>query len=192
MNPDGCSGGSVVCLVGENTTSQPVTLYLKKHSGGNAFRNSPRSEFEIDSLTDLGRPQDLYLFRATSRGHDGCEPRSRAFGWKRGTRVTSLSSFNEYTVKPGHRYSWDVFERYNHYTKQLLLKRHRMGLYPVVHYLDIFNMTALRHDAHSAPADCLHYWDPGPVDWWNHLLTQADDLNSNEQGGANNCQRLDF
>jgi hypothetical protein len=26
----------------------------------------------VQSLTDLGRPQDLSFFRATSPGHDGC------------------------------------------------------------------------------------------------------------------------
>ena len=124
----------------------------------------------LNLLSEMNRPQDLNIFRATSPGHEGCLPRTRKFNWKVGTRIVPLAKFEDYKGAVGHQYDWDKFEGYNHYTKQVLLEHNRRGLDPIYHYLDIFNMTALRHDAHAAPADCLHFQAPGPVDWWNHLL----------------------
>jgi len=124
----------------------------------------------IRMLEGTNRTQDLLFFRSTSPGHDNCLPRNRDFDWKKGTRISPLRNFAEYHIKSGHRHDWDKFEGYNNYTKHLLLKRNRMGLQPVINYLDIYNMTVLRSDAHTAPADCLHFQSPGPVDWWNHLL----------------------
>lgn len=125
----------------------------------------------LSLLSDIHRPQDLYIFRATSPGHEGCLPRSRKFNWKVGSRLVPLAKFEDYKVTVGHQYDWDKFEGYNQYTKFFLLEQNRKRSDPILfHYLDIFNMTALRHDAHAAPSDCLHFQAPGPVDWWNHLL----------------------
>ena len=41
--------------------------------------------------------------------------------------------------------------------------------FPLIHFLDIWNMTAMRRDGHTG-GDCLHFVSPGPVEWWNHLL----------------------
>lgn len=51
--------------------------------------------------------------------------------------------------------------------------------YPIVHLLDVFPMTALRRDGHTAiDGDCLHYVNPGPVDWWNRLwMAYLEELN---------------
>ncbi|CAJ1957947.1 unnamed protein product [Cylindrotheca closterium] len=124
----------------------------------------------LNLLSNMNRSQDLYIFRATSPGHEGCLPRTRKFDWKVGTRIVPLAKFEDYKVTVGHQHDWDKFEGYNNYTKYVLLEHNRKGLGPIYHYLDIFNMTALRHDAHAAPADCLHFQAPGPVDWWNHFL----------------------
>ena len=141
----------------------------------------------LDLLSDTKRHQDLYFFRSTSPGHEGCLPRTRKFDWKHGTRIVPLTKFEEYKVTVGHQYDWDKFEGYNHYTKTLLFDRNRKGTDPIFHYLDIFNMTALRHDAHAAPSDCLHFQAPGPVDWWNHLLfTYLKQLSKNEKVGKHN------
>jgi len=141
---------------------------------GAHYHNFTHYEEDMDTmlklLSDLNRTQDLYMFRSTSPGHDGCEPKSRQFNWTHGTRITPLSSYNDYHIASPHRFDWDKFEQYNHYTRELLHKRNIAGEFPVMHFLDIFNMTVLRHDAHAAPADCLHFVAPGPVDWWNHLL----------------------
>ena len=59
-------------------------------------------------------------------------------------------------------------------------------------------MTVLRHDAHTAPADCLHFQMPGPVDWWNHLLFTylqhlSRDLKADEPLHVNsNCRRVEY
>lgn len=121
-------------------------------------------------LSNLNRPRDLVMFRATSPGHDNCQPRSRSFNWTHGTRITPLSSFSEYKVSTPHKYDWDKFEYYNHYTEKLLHNRNIAGQSPIMHFLDVYNMTVLRQDSHTAPADCLHFYSPGPVDWWNHLM----------------------
>ena len=125
----------------------------------------------LNLLSAIKRPQDLYFFRATSPGHEGCRPRTRKFDWRVGTRLVPLGKFEDYKATVGHRHGWDKFEAYNHYTEQLLLKRNQKGLDDLIfHYLDIWNMTVLRNDAHAAPSDCLHFQAPGPVDWWNHFL----------------------
>jgi len=147
-------------------------------------------------LSDLDQPQNLYFFRATNPGHGNCLPRDRNFNWKTGTRLRPLSNFSEY-IAP-RNYDWNMFEFYNNYTKHLLLERNRMGLRPYFHYLDIYNMTALRNDAHRGPVDCLHFQEPGPVDWWNHLLFTylqhlSRDLKTNEPLQAyNNCRRVEY
>mmetsp|Transcript_20103 Transcript_20103/g.49347 ORF Transcript_20103/g.49347 Transcript_20103/m.49347 type:complete len:429 (+) Transcript_20103:359-1645(+) len=152
----------------------------------------------LNLLSEMNRPQDLYIFRATSPGHERCFPRFRKFNWTVGTRIVPLAKFEDYKVTAGHQHDWDRFEGYNHYTKQVLLEHNRKGLNPIFHYLDIFNMTALRHDAHAAPSDCLHFQAPGPVDWWNHLLfTYLSRLSEHEQQEgkgstreiATNCRR---
>jgi len=119
----------------------------------------------IGLLSEVNRSQDLYFFRSTSPGHKNCITYGRNFDWKRGTRLRPLTNYSEY--ESGTRYDWNKFDEYNNYTKHLLLQRKLMGLQPLIHYFNIWNMTALRSDAHT---DCLHFTSPGPVDWWNHLL----------------------
>jgi len=123
----------------------------------------------LQSLSLLNRPQDIYFFRSTSPGHEGCEPRNRNFDWTKGLQVTPLKSYKEYHVS-SNKFDWDKFEHNNAYTKQLIATHNKEGRGAPIHFLDIYNMTVLRHDGHAAPADCLHYHNPGPVDWWNHLL----------------------
>lgn len=138
----------------------------------------------IEMLKDVNRTQDVYFFRSTSPGHTGCLPRNKDFDWKTGTRLRPLTNYSEYVVSA--HYIWDQFEGYNNYTKHLLLKRNRLNLQPVMHYLDIYNMPVLRSDAHTAPADCLHFQSPGPVDWWDHLLYTYLKRIANDYDGQSN------
>ncbi|EED86838.1 predicted protein [Thalassiosira pseudonana CCMP1335] len=103
------------------------------------------------TISGLNRTQDLYFFRTTSPGHDGCEPRSRQFDWKHGTRIVPLKSFSEYRVAIPHKYDWDQFEKYNAHAERMIYEHNLMRSNPTMHYLNIYNMTALRHDAHTAP-----------------------------------------
>ena len=121
----------------------------------------------LDLLKSLKRPQDLYMFRTTNPGHKKCGPRKpNRYPWKRGTRDRPLKKYQDYNATK--KYDWNMFEHYNRYTLELL--RERRNQLPIVHFLDIFNMTVLRQDGHIGSEDCLHYVMPGPIDWWNHLL----------------------
>lgn len=124
----------------------------------------------LDEVSNLWRHQDLYIFRSTSPAHEGCEPRNKNFDWTRGPRISPLKSYDEYKVTKNHKFDWDAFERYNHYARERIYDHNEKGRGQPVHFLNIWNMTALRPDGHTAPADCLHYMSPGPVDWWNHML----------------------
>jgi len=42
-----------------------------------------------------------------------------------------------------------------------------------VHWLNIFPSAVLRRDGHCAFGDCLHYYQPGPIDWWAHFFHSA-------------------
>lgn len=127
----------------------------------------------LEAISALNRSQDLYFFRTTSPGHDQCQPRNpREFNWTKGTRDVPFKSINELKLHTGKplKWSWDKFQFYNQYTKEIIKARQRSGDIPMIHVLDVYNMTALRHDGHRGGVDCLHYGTPGPVDWWNNLL----------------------
>jgi hypothetical protein len=97
-------------------------------------------------------------------------------------------------------YNWDLFQYYNAHTKKVVKDWNErqwwnvtsvISYKPIMHVLDVYNMTALRRDGHSATGkDCLHYHLPGPVDWWNHLLfAYLEELSRDltVQDGVLNC-----
>ena len=63
----------------------------------------------IQLLEEANRTQDIYFFRSTSPGHDGCLPKSWKFDWKVGTRLKPLKNFSEYQSRH-KKYDWDQFE----------------------------------------------------------------------------------
>jgi hypothetical protein len=125
----------------------------------------------LRSLNQINRTQDMYFFRTTAPGHPSCNPRNpRTFNWTRGTRDTPLSSLKELDLT-GQNVDWESFDLYNRYTRESIREYSWNGTLTNMHVLDIYNMTALRQDGHGAVGgDCLHYVNPGPIDWWNHLL----------------------
>lgn len=157
----------------------------------------------LGSLKDINRPQDLYFFRTNVPGHPRCEPTSpRAFNWTAGTREVPYNDINEFwqELTDAKKFSWNFFPAYNEYSKAAIEKWHEWqefesmteggsskeydpdgtADFPIMHVLDVFNMTVLRRDGHGAiGGDCLHYMNPGPVDWYNHLLySYLRELNS--------------
>jgi len=89
-----------------------------------------------------------------------------------GIQKAPLSTFEEYVrLAETSQYSWNKFRYFNEYAENRLRERReaQQGLFPR-EYLNIFNMTAFRHDEHKAGSYCLHYELPGVIDWWNHLL----------------------
>ena len=123
------------------------------------------------------RPHDLVFFRTTVPGHTGCQPRTPAkFDFKHGTREHPLASIAEYQSSTTH--DWNLFQKYNAYSLKRIQERSKKTIVPI-HVLDVYNMTLLRRDGHGGGGDCLHYVEPGPVDWWIHLLfTYLKDLNA--------------
>ena len=120
----------------------------------------------FDTIESFKRPSDLVFFRTTVPGHKGCKPvNPRRFNWTKGLRGVPLKSFADYI--PTTQYAWNLFFDYNEYTKRKIAERTTK---PQIHVLDVVNMTILRQDGHTGGRDCLHYFSPGPVDWWNHLL----------------------
>jgi hypothetical protein len=116
----------------------------------------------IQGLQEFNRPSDLYFFRTTVPGHAKCKPRNALrFDWKKGGREVPLKTYRDYKRVKLH--DWNLFEDYNTYTRARLRSSN-------IRILDVFNMTVLRRDGHSGGGDCLHYFTPGPIDWWNHLL----------------------
>ena len=135
-------------------------------------------------LDELQRPQDLYFFRTSVPGHVDCQPRKpRSFNYTKGSRIVPLATFEDYAATT--MYNWNEMFDYNMHAKQVIENRRKkrnnsvnenssnitsQGFVAKVHILDVLNMTILRHDGHIGGQDCLHYFLPGPPDWWNHLL----------------------
>mmetsp|Transcript_9405 Transcript_9405/g.10909 ORF Transcript_9405/g.10909 Transcript_9405/m.10909 type:complete len:123 (+) Transcript_9405:441-809(+) len=115
----------------------------------------------------------------------------KEYDWKRGARDVPFESIDElkFNTNIALQYGWHNFQHLNQYTKDVIEKRHKAGDIPMIHVLDVYNMTALRHDGHVGGMDCLHYAWPGPLDWWNNLLfTYLEKLNvALQQANSVNC-----
>jgi hypothetical protein len=109
----------------------------------------------------------LPFFRASSPGHKGCKPRGRwtKYDWSKGTQVFPLENYTEWKKTDNGMHDWNLIEDYNQFAQDYIADHHRD-----IHYINIFNSTVLRRDGHMGGNDCLHYWTPGPVDWWAHFL----------------------
>jgi hypothetical protein len=124
------------------------------------------------------RPHDLVFFRTSVPGHTNCQPRKpKKFNFQHGTREHPLESIADYQSSNAP-HDWNLIQEYNDYSLKRAQERSKKMLVPI-HILDIYNMTLLRRDGHHGGPDCLHYAEPGPVDWWNHLLfTYLQDLSA--------------
>jgi len=152
----------------------------------------------LHSLQRIGRTDDLYFFRTNVPGHRHCHPLDdKFFDWDRGTRdrpYDDIEEFMAFLSSEGAIFDWEKFPMWNEYSAEWIERFNARDSpwspwkygerghgddndnddddndYPVVHLLDVFPMTALRRDGHRAiDGDCLHYVNPGPVDWWNRL-----------------------
>jgi len=129
------------------------------------FHDRWETQYRSTPLT-LPVMSDLIFFRTTPSGHTNIQPggKLKYFDWATGQRVTPLKSLNDFKIT--QLYSWDLFIGFNNYTRTKI-REQRCNNTGCVMLLDVVNMTQLRRDGH---ADGLHYLNPGPVDWWNHLL----------------------
>lgn len=107
------------------------------------------------------RPKDLLYFRLTLPGHDDCELHHSPF--------QSAAQFSLDGPR-ARRFSWNLVPSFNQYVKwkvSLLAAFQKINL----NVLDPYRLTILRPDGHRGDVgDCLHYYLPGAVDWWSHLL----------------------
>jgi hypothetical protein len=118
----------------------------------------------VEALDNVTKRNDIAFFRATSPAHHDCFNDSRY-------PKAPLANFDEYvSIAETSRYSWNLFRFYNEYAENRLKERERRKDVFPLRFMNIFNMTALRHDGHKAATDCLHYELPAAVDWWNHML----------------------
>ena len=129
----------------------------------------------IDTFDNLDRVNDIIMFRTLVPGHKNC-------GQKGLKPYTSLAEYVKDSTgeKVKDTYNWGVFTLYNNFMGRLLDIRARgQQVGARMELLDVFPMTILRPDGHMADeykapetkrTDCLHYSQPGPIDWWNHLM----------------------
>lgn len=121
----------------------------------------------IEAIQRIGRYRDRVVYTTSVPGHEGCRTYSAPF-----------VNISEYDNSPrNQQYNWNYMERFNDYARERLStllaeNDDHDGLGWTL--LDVYPFTVLRPDGHRAPTrrppDCLHYLNPGPVDWWNHLL----------------------
>ena len=112
----------------------------------------------VETVQSLNRPLDITVYRTSVPGHANCSEHTRP-----------LASFSDYHDFATLR-QWMDIDGFNQYTKQKLASVTTAGTWLL---LDVYPMTILRPDGHRKPgdnADCVHYRQPGPPDFWNHLL----------------------
>jgi hypothetical protein len=156
------------------------TLPANRHPGSNGtlwvlnagahIHNTSEYQGFIDTLIEqwyptaaIEHPGDLFFFRTTVPGHANCSLHSKPFRTLR-DYAESIKTGAEWIQR--HRdwvFGWDLFAGFNQYVSQRVKGT-------TIQLLDVNPMTVLRPDGHRPPTDCLHYYLPGVVDWWNHLL----------------------
>ena len=81
--------------------------------------------------------------------------------WEQPIEQVPFANYQEYLPTETNDFDWNLVPSFNDYAKRHLPEH--------VSYINIYNMTVLRQDGHVGFGDCLHYYYPGPVDWWVHL-----------------------
>jgi hypothetical protein len=143
-------------------------------------------------IRDLARPgKDLVFIRNTVPGHPQCTPRTvpTPQDLERGFQTRPLSNYSEWQQYfetemnnltrnwVPNQHGWQHFEYFNEYMHNVMERdfwgRNCSNNTPNVLWLNVLNMTVLRIDGHIGYngwfPDCLHYWAPGPIDFWVHL-----------------------
>ena len=136
----------------------------------------------IRTVDSFHRPDDILIFRTNHPDHENCHVPASP------THPKPLENYQQYLK---FRASPSKVEGFNEYIHHFTTKRNIEQLKETstpkkmrMEVLDIYPMTVLRNDAHlggeecvkatcnenAAMRDCYHYFLPGPVDWWNHLL----------------------
>jgi hypothetical protein len=155
----------------------PRTLLILNtgaHSHSTALFEASINEAIKATAKFIRSRRDIVVFRTTPAGHPNCSQYDAPFVTLAEAQCkASLGVNNEFTQK----FSWHLFANFTRLLKTKVAEfaeehqmhdlRHSGGAM----VLNVDPMTALRGDGHRPQlGDCLHYYLPGPVDSWNHLL----------------------
>jgi len=136
----------------------------------------------IDSFPDANS-KILAFYRPTIPGHFKCKPNApnittpAEFNWTEPVQQSPYDDYSDYLLDTQmilssddriEKYNWLDFESYNRYSHQFIENRTEDSL--KIYWLNIFNSSVLRQDGHVGFGDCLHYYHPGPTDWWVHFF----------------------
>jgi len=91
------------------------------------------------------------------------------YDWSKGTQVFPLENYTEWKKTDNDMHDWNLMEGHNQIAQDYIADHHRD-----IHYINTFNFTVLRRDGHMGGTNCLHYWTPGPPDWWDRLSALLD------------------
>mmetsp|Transcript_76099 Transcript_76099/g.236211 ORF Transcript_76099/g.236211 Transcript_76099/m.236211 type:complete len:350 (-) Transcript_76099:65-1114(-) len=142
-------------------SKQPTLLLVNTGLHRHVFK-----EFQGDVSTFLSqmvntteqRPGDKVVYRLGLPGHESCWDHKEPFKSKDEFKLGFLAEV----------YAWKFAPDQNKYVKNVARNK-RQTTKLNVRILDVYDMTIQRPDGHRG-SDCLHYYLPGVVDWWNHLL----------------------
>jgi len=180
--------GNFTSFITDNPHGTAIVINIGAHLGTDTTRNGLDLFHEAVALLfkwidNTARPgKDIVFVRSTVVGHPQCEPSFVATekDYRKGFQIKPLASYAEWEslfrkqmrMEENSMYvhhGWEYFEYFNDYTKAVLknFTAHH------VHWVNVWNMTVLRRDGHNGANaifhDCLHYHNPGPVDWWVHI-----------------------
>jgi len=138
----------------------------------------------------------ISFFRPTIPGHLGCLPSTnetstnpkssdinknlmKSFDWKNVVSQEPYRNYNEYitnqeeilSANSDYDYQWMEFEEFNSWSQTYVNASSGKG--PRLHWLNIFPSSVRRRDGHIGFGDCLHYYLPGPIDWWSHFFQSS-------------------
>ena len=102
-----------------------------------------------------GTEKKTFVYRTTVPGHPGC----------RLDRETNKTAGGQRPDVAKWPHGWEHIPPHNRFAVDLLRRKA-----PFVHILDAAIYSDSRPDRHNDRSDCLHYCQPGPVDWWNKVL----------------------
>lgn len=150
-----------------NTTTSGNTRTLLLLNQGAHFHSvtSFRNSFDhfVQAFNQIAHPRDIVVFRSSVPGHKDCWDE-----FEKGIDAIDMTHdkfLDRYGIT---KYDWNLFDVYNRYAKDAMATNLTTTVRSL--YLNVYNMTVLRADAHVSSTDYLHYMHPGPVDFWNHML----------------------
>jgi hypothetical protein len=121
----------------------------------------------------------LAFYRETIPSHPGCKPHGEkgqesSYNWIHPVQEEPHVNYESfYTIRDkvlnNTEYLYhNLFEAYNEYSRKAIQERSDDKVR--IHWLNVFNSSVLRRDGHIGFGDCLHYYLPGPTDWWAHFF----------------------